>query len=77
MREQTPVQAQWFAYRTEVWLGSTRPARTWLVWAAVGVVACGAGAAIYGAFLWLVSLDAESAVLSLGDLSRVLGLFPN
>jgi hypothetical protein len=47
------------------------------VWAAVGVVACGVGAAIYGAFLWLVSLEAESAVLSLGDLSRVLELFAN
>ena len=77
MREQTPVQAQWFVYRTEVWLGSTRTARTWLVWAALGVAACGGGAAIYGAFLWLASLDAESQVQSFGNLSRVLGLFPS
>jgi hypothetical protein len=77
VRVQTQEQAGWFAYRTDVSLGSPRPARTRLVWAVLAAFACVGTVAVFGAVLWLVSLDAESPLHSLGTLSRVLGLLPN
>jgi hypothetical protein len=75
VREKTHGEAGWFAYRTDVSLGRVRPARAWRVWAAVAVAACGA-AAVYGAYLLLVSLDVYAADQSLGNLLRLTALFP-
>jgi hypothetical protein len=40
------------------------------------LAACGGCAAVYGVLIWLVSLDTEPFIHSMGDLSRMLGLLP-
>lgn len=75
MREQAQEEPHWFAFRTDVSLRGGSLPRKRLAWSVLLLAACGC-AAVYGALVWLVSLDAARLVRGLGDLSYLLGLLP-
>ena len=74
MREQAREEPQWFAYRTDVSLRGGPLARTWLARSVLLLFGIGACVAIYCAFVWLATLDAEPVVRGFGSLSH---LFPS
>jgi hypothetical protein len=76
MREQTQEEPHWFAFQTDVSLRGGSLPRKWLAWSVLLAAACGC-MALYGALVWLVSLDAESVGRTLGDLPHMLGLIPS
>jgi len=73
VREQAQDEPQWFAFRTNVWLGGDprpRASRAWFVLIIAGCSVC-------AAFAWLVGFDAEPVVHGWGEVSRTLGFLPS
>jgi hypothetical protein len=57
VRLQAQEEPSWFAFRTDVSLRGAPLARPSLVWLVLLVVLCSACVALFGALVWLVSLD--------------------